>query len=118
MDAAGRTGRKQKPDWATIRTEYEGRLFEPKVICERHGVTAAQLRYRRQCEGWLSQRERKPKEAVLVARMLKILEQQIRDLGMAKDIPVERRTTSRAGYPSSVSRFARSTFSHKGRRVS
>lgn len=93
MDA---TGLNRQPDWSAIRAEYEGRLFEPKVICARHRITVAQLRYRRQCEGWLSQRERRPKEAVLVARMLKVLEKQIRDLEMSKEEPVEKRTNTLA----------------------
>ncbi|KKB09032.1 hypothetical protein [Devosia chinhatensis] len=90
------SGARKAPDWKAIRAEYEGRQFEPAVICQRHGVTISQLRYRRQCEGWLSQRERRPKEAVLVARMLKVLERQIRDLEMAKDEPVEKRTNTLA----------------------
>jgi hypothetical protein len=89
-------GDKGPPDWATIRVEYEGRLFVPGTICSRHGITIAQLRHRRQCEGWLSQRERKPKQAVLVARMLKVLERQIRDLEMNKDDPVDKRTNTLA----------------------
>ena len=93
MDAAGR---KRQPDWPAIRVEYEERLFVPKTICERHKITVSQLRYRRQCEGWLSQRERRPKEAVLVARMLKVLEKQIRDLEMSKNEPVEKRTNTLA----------------------
>lgn len=93
MDKAGQ---KRQPDWPTIRAEYEGRLFVPKVICSRHGLTISQLRYRRQCEGWLSQRERRPKEAVLVARMLKVLERQIRDLEMSKSEPVDKRTNTLA----------------------
>lgn len=87
---------RRRPDWDAIRAEYEGRTFEPAMICTRHGITISQLRYRRQCEGWLSQRERKPKEAVLVARMLKVLERQIRDLEMATDEPVEKRTNTLA----------------------
>ena len=96
MDEAGAASRKRQPDWAIIRLEYEGRLHLPNDICKRHSITIAQLRYRRQCEGWLSQRERRPKEAVLVARMLKVLEKQIRDLEMAKDEPVEKRTNTLA----------------------
>ena len=59
------------PDWASIREEYEGRQFLPTVICRRHGISVAQLRYRREMEGWLSARARVPKQADLVARMLK-----------------------------------------------
>ncbi len=90
------SGGHRRPDWGAIRLEYEGRHFEPSTICQRHGITPAQLRYRRQCEGWLSQRERRPKEAVLVARMLKVLDRQIRDLEMATDEPVDKRTNTLA----------------------
>lgn len=90
------TRAKKRPDWDAIRAEYEGRTFEPSMICKRHNITLSQLRYRRQCEGWLSQRERKPKQAVLVARMLKVLERQIRDLEMNTNEPVEKRTNTLA----------------------
>ena len=96
MESPDDIERPAPPDWQTIRAEYEGRLFEPKTICKRHGITVSQLRYRRQCEGWLSQRERRPKEAVLVSRMLKVLERQIRDLEMARNEPVEKRTNTLA----------------------
>jgi hypothetical protein len=96
MDSTIETGGQRRPDWAAIRLEYEGRQFEPATICERHGITPAQLRHRRQCEGWLSQRERRPKEAVLLARMLKVLDRQIRDLEMATDQPVDKRTNTLA----------------------
>lgn len=96
MERPAHGERQRPPDWSAIRHEYEGRLFEPKAICSRHGITLSQLRYRRQCEGWLSQRERRPKEAVLVARMLKVLERQIRDLEMARNEPVDKRTNTLA----------------------
>jgi hypothetical protein len=96
MDGTGMASRERQPDWATIRAEYEGRLYEARMICKRHAITVSQLRYRRQCEGWLSQRERRPKEAVLVSRMLKVLERQIRDLEMSKDEPVDKRTNTLA----------------------
>ena len=81
---------KAPPDWVSIRDEYEGRLFLPTVICRRHGITAAQLRYRREMEGWLSARARVPKQADLVARMLKVLDKQIRRLEAAVDEPIDK----------------------------
>ncbi|MBN9332697.1 hypothetical protein [Devosia sp.] len=81
---------KAPPDWVSIREEYEGRLFLPTVICRRHGITAAQLRYRREMEGWLSARARVPKQADLVARMLKVLDKQIRRLEAAVDEPIDK----------------------------
>lgn len=91
MDGNAAPGRKRPPDWVIVRAEYEGRLFHPALICERHGITPAQLRYRRQCEGWLSVRARIPTRLDLVSRMLRVLEQQVRELEMAKDMPIEKR---------------------------
>jgi hypothetical protein len=78
------------PDWASIREEYEGRQFLPAVICRRHGISVAQLRYRREMEGWLSARARVPKQADLVARMLKVLDKQIRKLEAAVNEPIDK----------------------------
>lgn len=80
------------PDWASIREEYEGRQFLPTVICRRHGISVAQLRYRREKEGWLSARARVPKQADLVARMLKVLDKQIRKLEAAVNEPIDKQT--------------------------
>jgi non-homologous end joining protein Ku len=86
----------QPPDWASIRLEYEGRTFLPTVICKRHGITEAQLRYRREMEGWLSARARVPKQADLVARMLKVLDKQIRKLEGAVDEPIDKQVKALA----------------------
>ena len=80
----------RSPDWATIRSEYEGRLFLPKVICLRHGITDAQLRHRRQAEGWLSARARVPRRGDLVARMLKVLDKQVRLLEAQVNEPIDK----------------------------
>lgn len=80
-------------DWDAVREEYEGRRFLPKVICQRYGLTAAQLRYRRESEGWLSARARVVRQDELVARMLKVLDKQIRRLEMAKDEPIDKQAT-------------------------
>jgi len=91
MDGSGRDGRRRPPDWATIRAEYEGRLFIPATICERHGVSLAQLRYRREKEGWLSLKAHPPSRTHLVARMLRVLDGQIRELEGATDMPIDKR---------------------------
>lgn len=88
-DGGARTG---PPDWAAIRAEYEGRHFLPAMICKRHGITVSQLRYRREQEGWPSIRARRLSKADLVARMLRLLEKQIRELEQATDMPIETRT--------------------------
>lgn len=76
--------------WDAIREEYEGRLFLPAIICKRYGITPAQLRYRREVEGWLSFKARVVRQEDLVARMLKILDKQLTRLEMAVDEPIEK----------------------------
>ena len=76
--------------WDAIREEYEGRLFLPATICKRHGITLAQLRYRREVEGWPSIRARIVRQDDLVARMLKVLDKQIKRLEMAVDEPIDK----------------------------
>jgi hypothetical protein len=82
---------KKQTDWEAVRTEYEGRLFHPATICKRHGITQAQLRYRREQEDWVSMRASPPRKTDLVARMLKVLEQQIKELERAKDMPIDKK---------------------------
>lgn len=77
-------------NWVAIREEYEGRLFLPKVICKRYGITSAQLRRRREVEGWLSARTRRVQKGDLVARMMKVLDRQIRQLETAVNEPIEK----------------------------
>lgn len=84
------------PDWTSIREEYEGRLFLPTAICRRYGITAAQLRYRREMEGWIGARARVPKQADLVARMLKVLDKQIRRLEAAVNEPIDKQVKALA----------------------
>jgi hypothetical protein len=76
--------------WDDVRAEYEGRLFVPAVICKRHGITIAQLRYRREVEGWLSARARVPRKEDMVAQMLKVLDKQLKRLESAVDEPIDK----------------------------
>ena len=85
---------KAPPDWATIREEYEGRLFLPAVICRRHGITVPQLLELREREGWMSARARVPKKHDIVARMLKVLEKQIARLEAAVDEPIDKQVSA------------------------
>lgn len=85
-----RAAEEKPPDWNAIRLEYEGREFLPAVICRRHGITGAQLRYRREMEGWLSARARPPRQDDLVARMIKVLEKQVRLLEAAVSEPIDK----------------------------
>ena len=76
--------------WDDVRAEYEGRLFVPATICKRHGITIAQLRYRRELEGWLSARARIPRKDDMVAHMLKVLDKQLKRLESAVDEPIDK----------------------------
>jgi hypothetical protein len=76
--------------WDDVRAEYEERLFVPAVICKRHGITVAQLRYRREVEGWLSARARIPRKDDMVAQMLKVLDKQLKRLEIAVDEPIDK----------------------------
>jgi len=90
MDDGSRLAEQPGVRWDAIRAEYEGRQFLPAIICQRYGITLAQLRYRREMEGWLSARARIVRHDDLVARMLKVLDKQVRQLEMATDEPIDR----------------------------
>lgn len=85
---------KAAPDWAVVREEYEGRLFLPPTICKRHGITTAQLRYRREVEGWLGAKARVPRQGDIVARMLKVLDRQIKQLEAAVNEPIDKQVNA------------------------
>ena len=85
-----------QPDWASIRAEYEGKVFPTKVICERYGITYAQLRYQRQRHDWVSVHTRPPRKSELVTRMLRVLDQQITILERAVDEPIDKQTATLA----------------------
>jgi hypothetical protein len=76
--------------WDDVRAEYESRQFLPAAICRRHGITQAQLRYRREGEGWLSMRARPVRPDALVTRMFKVLDRQIRQLEGAVSEPIDK----------------------------
>lgn len=90
MAQDGAAGGAAPINWVAIREEYEGRLFLPRVICKRYGITSAQLRRRREVEGWLSARARRVQKGDLVARMMKVLDRQIRQLEAAVNEPIEK----------------------------
>ena len=70
----------QKPadfDWSAVQLAYETHTLTNAQICEHFDITGAQLRYRRQNHGWISQRARVVNRPELINRMMKILEQQV-----------------------------------------
>ncbi|MFC3704571.1 hypothetical protein ACFOOL_07360 [Devosia honganensis] len=96
MDGLDGTGPRAAPDWETIRAEYEGKLFHPEVICQRHGITTSQLRYRRERGGWSSITARPTRQADLVMRMMRLLERQLGQLERAMKEPVDKRVNTLA----------------------
>lgn len=91
MEELPKPGGRRAPDWDAIRAEYEGREFLPAMICQRHGVTPAQLRYRREQEGWPLIRSRRPRREELVTRMLRVLAGQVEELEKMTDMPIDKR---------------------------
>ena len=91
MEELSKPAVRRAPDWKAIRAEYEGREFLPAMICKRHGVTLAQLRYRREQEGWALIRSRRPRREELVTRMLRVLARQVEELEKMTDMPIEKR---------------------------
>lgn len=85
-----------EPDWNIIRTEYASRAFAPRALCARHGITMAQLRYRRECEGWPNANGKGVKPADLVVRMLSVLARQVTQLENTMDEPIERQANTLA----------------------
>lgn len=93
------------PDWKSIRAEYEERQFLPAMICKRHGITQAQLRYRREQEGWPVMRARRPRRTELVAQMLRVLAGQVEELEKAMDMPIEKRAKMLAEHARTMDRL-------------
>lgn len=91
MDDTAATAAKGPPDWQAIRAEYVEHKILPATICKRHGITTAQLRYRREQEDWPLMRKRRPRRTELVATMLRVLAGQIEELEKATDMPIEKR---------------------------
>jgi len=78
------------PDWAAIRIDYEARTFPPRELCRRYAITATQLRYRRERDGWVGNRVHLVKSSDLIHRMFKILNKQVRILENAVKDPIEK----------------------------
>ena len=105
MDETTARDGKQPPDWQAIRAEYVEHQMLPALICKRHGITQAQLRYRREQEDWPVVRERRPRRASLVATMLRVLAGQIEELEKATDMPIEKRAKLLAEHARTMDRL-------------
>lgn len=91
--------------WDDVRAEYESRQFTPAAICRRHGITEAQLRYRREMEHWPSLRAKPVHQHTLVARMLKVLDKQINQLEAAVNEPIDKQANVLATHIKSLDKL-------------
>jgi len=90
MDEHAQEQRVAAPDWAAIRMDFEARTVPPRELCRRYAVTPAQLRYRREREGWVGSRVHLVKSSDLIHRMFKILNKQVRLLENAVKDPIDK----------------------------
>lgn len=67
-------------DWAAVQIDYEQHNGVLSEICVRHGVTLAQLRYRREQHNWKPRLDRNLRVAPMINRMLRVLDGQVRQL--------------------------------------
>lgn len=67
-------------DWAAVQRDYEQGDARLVDIYERHGVTAAQLRYRRETHNWKPRHNCNQRVAPMINRMLRALDNQVRQL--------------------------------------
>jgi hypothetical protein len=69
--------RREDVDWVAVRQDYAADILKLDVIYATYKITAAQLRYQRELEGWVSRRARKVDRADLINRMLRIFGKQL-----------------------------------------
>ncbi|KFC65040.1 hypothetical protein FF80_02890 [Devosia sp. LC5] len=77
-------------DWAAVQRDHEHNNGTQKEICARHGITIAQLRFRRERQGWRLRSTRDVDLRLLINRMLRVLEKQVRNLEKTMTEPVDK----------------------------
>lgn len=77
-------------DWAAVQLDYEQANGNLPDICERHRVTEAQLRYRRERHGWTMRNEWGLRISPLINRMMRVLDGQVRQLEKQMIEPVDK----------------------------
>ena len=78
------------PDWAAVQLDYEQGNGTLGVICTRHGITEAQLRFRRERHGWHMRHDWSMRTAPLINRMMRVLDAQVRALEKQMDGPIDK----------------------------
>lgn len=77
-------------DWAAVQRDHEHNNGTQKEICARYGITIAQLRFRRERQGWQLRATREVDLRLLIYRMLRALEKQVRNLEKTMNDPVDK----------------------------
>lgn len=77
-------------DWAAVQRDHEHNYGTQKEICARYGITIAQLRFRRERQGWQLRATREVDLRLLIYRMLRALEKQVRNLEKTMNDPVDK----------------------------
>ena len=80
----------QGVDWAAVQLDYEQSNGSLADICQRFGVTEAQLRYRRERHGWTMRNEWGLRVLPLISRMMRVLDAQVRQLEKQMTEPVDK----------------------------
>jgi hypothetical protein len=78
MEAGG--PERQAVDWSAVQLDYEQNNGTLSEIYLRHGVTAAQVRQRRERQGWQVRSHWGLRVGPLINRMLRVLDGQVRAL--------------------------------------
>lgn len=77
-------------DWAAVQLDYETNNGTLAEICQRHGVTIAQMRTRRERQGWQLRNDWNLRVAPLITRMMRVLDGQVRELEKQMTEPVDK----------------------------
>lgn len=77
-------------DWAAVQSDYERSNGTLPEICARYGITEAQLRHRRERHGWHLRHDWALRVGPLIARMMRVLDGQVRELERRMTEPVDK----------------------------
>ena len=87
----------QSVDWAAVQLDYEERNGSLEAICKRHGISEAQLRYKRERQFWRLRNNWSVRVSTLINRMMRLLDRQVRQLEGQMDQPSDKQAVLLAG---------------------